>query len=64
MTKKMRTKVSNALLVSLAAQDALLGALGLWNGSLDCGIPAITFSIVGSLEGMLVPVNLERELMR
>lgn len=56
-------EMSKGLLVSLAAYNTLLGLLGLGNGLLNREVPAITLSIVGGLERVLVAVKLEGELV-
>lgn len=55
--------MGESLLVTLAANDSFLGGLGLSNGLLDGDVPAITLSVVGGLEGVLVAVELEGELV-
>lgn len=56
-------EMSKGLLVSLAGYNTLLGLLGLGNGLLNREVPAITLSIVGGLERVLVAVKLEGELV-
>lgn len=51
------------LLVTLAADNALLGNLCVGNGLLDGNVPAVTLGVVVCLEGVLVTVELEGKLV-
>lgn len=55
------TELLDRLLVLLAGGDALSSSLGLLNGLLDSNNPAIALGVVGSLERVLVAVDLEGE---
>lgn len=53
----------DALLVTLALVDLLLGLLGLSNGLLNGRVPTVALGVVSSLESVLLVVSLEGEFV-